>query len=149
MCQRRTSITRGGSRLALIAAVLAISLPATDAMAQILGKAIECNRDDLKVINQNKKDVDAWIKNHNKKHKNWDEDALLKSDPQKYCKWLTESVLPWRTRHTARYEARMAKRAAEKCSYDDIMAFQRDYSVDGFKELKRRMSGPCLGLRDE
>ncbi len=140
MCLRSTDILRSWLWLALAASLLTVGLSIRQATASIIGRAIDCHTKDAKLSGINQKDLQAL----GRRIKNVNEDALRKGDPQKYCKWLKDVIMPTRERVLRRMEARMT----DKCGYDPIMTHLRDYSLYAVKNLKRRMSGPCSGLRD-
>lgn len=106
-----------------------------------LSGGIACHGKDAELLGQIGKEFDAFIASL----KDFDETALRKSSSEKYCKWLTDVVLPLKSRVLARLEARMT----DECGFDEIMLSQRDYNAWSLIELKRRMSGPCLGVMDE
>ncbi len=144
MCLRGTAFTRSFFGLAFATCLFATSVPARAQLFEaliLLNRVSECGDKDNKLGARNDKEVNAW----RKKIKNVDENALQKSNPQKYCKWLKETVLPIRERLLARLEARMT----DKCGPNGQVTGWRDSYLRDLIHLKRRMSGPCLGLRDE
>ncbi|MEI8277703.1 MAG: hypothetical protein WCG00_17085 [Hyphomicrobiales bacterium] len=136
------NMTRGAAVLcaALLVGVLS-SPPPAQAWPTNATDAANCHKKDgqlLKIIGD---EFNAF----SKKYKNFDEQAL-KKDPQKYCRWLTDTVFQLRKRNLARLEARLKD---DHCGPDVIMVTNYEYGMRQFAELKRRMSGPCMGLKDE
>lgn len=125
---------------ALLAGVLSNSSPAL-AFPTNATDIANCHKKDGQLLKIIGAEFDAF----SKKYKNFDEEAL-KKDPANYCKWLTDTVFQLRKRNLARLEARLKD---DHCGPDVLMVINYEYGMRQFAELKRRMSGPCMGLKDE
>lgn len=134
--------TKGAAVLcaALLAGVLSNPSPVLAFPTNATDSA-NCHKKDGQLLKRIGDQFDAFTR----KYKNFDEEGL-KSDPKKYCKWLTDTIFQVRKKVMDTLETRLKD---SHCGPDIIMVTQRDTFARQFTELRRRMSGPCLGLVDE